>query len=280
MGSGDARNSRPAHRAEWLEVNGVRLRALEEGRGDTTLVFLHGYGESLLTWRYVLDRFTSSYRVLAIDLPGFGQSDALDGGHDFESYERCLSDLIRSRTNGPIVVVGHSMGGQLAAGLALKHPDRVVAAVLIAPAGAGLNPLLTDTNGVASSAVRWVVPAVSLALPTHDHAWLVEAPADLQRDSAADSVARIARQRVLTEFDFAALEGRFHGLHQPVLLLWGRQDPTIPFEIGERIAAELPCRRFVAITTLHRPHQTQPDTVAVEMARFLARPACDGGSGQ
>jgi pimeloyl-ACP methyl ester carboxylesterase len=244
------------------------------------VIFLHGYGESLLTWRYILDRFTGKYRVLAIDLPGFGQSDALDGDHDFESYERCLGDLIQSRTKGPIIVVGHSMGGQLAAGLALKHPDRVVAAVLIAPAGAGLNPLLTDTNGVASSAVRWVVPAVSLALPTHDHAWLDEAPADLQRDSAADSVARIARQRVLTEFDFAALDGRFDSLRQPVLLLWGRQDPTIPFEIGEGIAAELPCRRFVAITTLHRPHQTQPDTVAAEMARFLARPACEGGTGR
>jgi pimeloyl-ACP methyl ester carboxylesterase len=120
---------------------------------------------------------------------------------------------------------------------------------------------------------------VSFALPTHDNAWLGEAPPDLRRDPAADSAARAARERVLTDFDFAALDNRFGDLRQPVLLLWGRQDPTIPFEIGERIAAQLPCRRFVALTTLHRPHQTQPDTVAAEMARFLARPTCDSGAG-
>ena len=50
-------------------------------------------------------------------------------------------DLIARETRGPLVVIGHSLGGQLAAGLALAHPERVIAAVLIAPAGAGISPL-------------------------------------------------------------------------------------------------------------------------------------------
>ena len=50
---------RPVHQAEYVDAGGLRLRALRAGTGDTTLLFLHGYGESLLSWRLVLDRFTS-----------------------------------------------------------------------------------------------------------------------------------------------------------------------------------------------------------------------------
>jgi pimeloyl-ACP methyl ester carboxylesterase len=272
VGFGDARHLKPRHQAEWLEVGGVRVRALRAGDGDTTLVFLHGYGESLLAWRLLLDRFTRDYRVLAVDLPGFGMSDQPQGAYDFSTYTRWLGALLLEQTRGPVIVVGHSMGGQLAAAMALEHPGRVVAAVLIAPAGAGLQPFLTDTAGVAPFATRWAAGAIAFVFPVHDSAWLRETddgPAQVFGDSAS-----VAARRVLAEFDFKALADRFQDLHQPVLLIWGRQDPTIPFEIGKRIADSLPCRRFVHLPTLHRPHQTLPDTVAAEMMAFLHRPEC------
>jgi pimeloyl-ACP methyl ester carboxylesterase len=272
VGFGDARRLKPRHQAEWLKVEGLRVRALRVGHGDTTVVFLHGYGESLLAWRLLLDRFRQHYQLLAIDLPGFGLSDRPAGGYDFASYTEWLGALIREQTHGPVVVVGHSMGGQLAAAMALEHPDRVVAAVLIAPAGAGVQPFLTDTAGVASFATRWAAGAIAFVLPVHDSAWLRE-PDDQPRPVSYDS-ASVAARRVLEEFDFKALADRFQDLHQPVLLIWGRQDPTIPFEIGQRIADSLPCRRFVHLATLHRPHQTLPDTVAEEMLAFLKRPEC------
>lgn len=279
VGLGDSRRLTPRHRAEWMEVDGVQVRALLAGRGDTTLVFLHGYGESLLSWRLVLDRFTRRYRVLAIDLPGFGASDPFSGRSDFSAYARWLGILISTRTDGPLVVVGHSMGAQLAAGLALDDPARVVAAVLIAPAGAGVNPFLLDSGTVASLASRWGAAAISFVLPAHDSVWLREPPEDHQPERRSDSAHESSR-RVLEEFDFAALADRFREIRQPVLLIWGRQDPTIPFEVGERIAAQLPCRRFVPLATLHRPHQTLPDTVAAEMEAFLARPECGVGREQ
>jgi pimeloyl-ACP methyl ester carboxylesterase len=272
VGFGDARRLKPRHQAEWLKVEGLRVRALRVGHGDTTVVFLHGYGESLLAWRLLLDRFRQHYQLLAIDLPGFGLSDRPAGAYDFASYTRWLGALLREQTHGPVVVVGHSMGGQLAAAMALEHPDRVVAAVLLAPAGAGVQPFLTDTAGVASFATRWAAGAIAFVLPVHDSAWLRE-PDDQPRPVSYDS-ASVAARRVLEEFDFKALADRFQDLHQPVLLIWGRQDPTIPFEIGQRIADSLPCRRFVHLATLHRPHQTLPDTVAEEMQAFLERPEC------
>jgi pimeloyl-ACP methyl ester carboxylesterase len=274
VGLGNPNRSTPSHRAEYIEVDGLRIRALRAGRGDTTLIFLHGFGESLLAWRLVLDRFQRRYRILAVDLPGFGLSSKPPGPYDYPTYERWLGDLLMQETRGPVVVVGHSMGGQLAAGMALAHPERIVAAVLISPAGAGISPLLSDTGGIASPAMTWVATAVSYVLPSHDSAWLSETREALAYQPAADSLTSQAARRVLEQFDFAALRDSLRDLKQPVLLIWGRQDPTIPFEIGERIAAALPCRKFVPLFALHRPHQTHPDTVAAEITSFLRRPEC------
>ena len=273
-GLGQPHRARPAHHATWVENDSLRLRVLEAGHGDTTLVLLHGYGESLLAWRLLLDRFTRHYRVVALDLPGFGLSDKPDVAYSYPAYARWLGDFLSRHTSGPVVVVGHSMGGQIAAGLALDHPDRVVAAVLIDPAGAGINTLLTDAAGIASPATQWVVSAISFVLPAHDSAWLAEPPDARDYEPSADSNTARAARRVLEQFDFAALRDRFSDLKQPVLLIWGEQDPTIPLSIGQYIAEQLPCRRFVPLITLHRPHQTLPDTVAAEMETFLRRPRC------
>jgi pimeloyl-ACP methyl ester carboxylesterase len=274
VGLGNPHRALPLHQSERITVDGLQLRAIRAGRGDTTLVFLHGFGESLLAWRPLLDRFTGHYRVLAVDLPGFGLSDKPAGLYEYPTYLRWLGDLLREQTAGPVIVVGHSMGGELAAGLALEHRDRIVALVLIAPAGAGISPLLTDSSGLVLPATQWVASALPYVLPAHDTTWLRESPADLGYQPSADPGATKAAQAVLEQFDFAAIGERFRELRQPVLLIWGRQDPTIPFEIGDRIASRLPCRRFVPLLALHRPHETVPDTVAGVMMAFLRRPGC------
>lgn len=269
VGLGEPNRSKPHHQASWIEADGIRTRALIAGQGDTTLVFLHGYGESLLAWRALLDQFTRNYRVLAVDLPGFGVSAGSGFPFDYPGYERWLDSVITRYTRGPVVVVGHSMGGELAAGLAMDHPDRIVGAILLAPAGAGINPVFADTSSVASPAAQWVTSAFSFVVPAHDTTWLRESPLDSTLQAESDSLSADAARLVIQRFDFAALEHRFSELRQPVLLIWGRQDPTIPLAIGDRIAAVLPCRRFVQLFTLHRPHQTLPDTVAAEMKAFL-----------
>jgi pimeloyl-ACP methyl ester carboxylesterase len=276
IGWGEPVLGRPLHRAEWLGAGGLQLRTVRGGSGDTTLFFLHGYGESLLSWRLVLDRFTRQYRVVAVDLPGFGLSDKPAGPYDARAMQSVLEDFLLRWTSGPVVVVGHSMGGQLAAQLALAHPDRIVALVLIAPTGAGISPLLSDTSGIASAQAQWVANAISYVLPLHDPGWLAEPSNRAKYSTLDDSSATLAEHRVLEQFDFSAVGRHYAELHQPVLLIWGRNDPTVPYHIGESIAAMLPCRRFTTLpATLHRPHQTAPDTVVAEMEAFLKHPGCD-----
>lgn len=265
--------SAPPHRAEWLQAQDTRVRVLRAGparAGDTTLVLLHGFSESLLTWRFVLDRVAREHPVVALDLPGFGMSEKPEGRYDLEGMVGRLEDFLARNTSGPLVLVGHSMGGELATALALDNPERIKGLILIAPAGLGVTSALGDSGSRARAVAAWATAALAFVLPIHDPAWLEESDSGAVYELTGDSAyARVTRE-VIERFDFGALAGRYGEVRQPVLLIWGRQDPTIPFELGEQMAAQLPCRRFVPLSsTLHRPHQTQPDTVAAEMLRFL-----------
>ena len=262
------------HQAERLRAGDVYLRVVQAGVGDTTLLLLHGYGESLMAFRSTFDLLAARTRVVAVDLPGFGLSDKPAGPYDLDSYVGRLSAFLDQHVPGPVVAVGHSMGGEVAAALALGHPDRVVGLVLIASAGHGLSPTVMAIAREGGDVMGWINAAVGeLVVPLHDPKWLAE-PEDWQQyEPILDPAFRIASAQVLREFDFAALHTRFGDIEQPTLLIWGERDPTIPFAVGDSIDDRLPCSRMVTLQrTLHRPHQTEPDTVVDVIKSFLDDP--------
>lgn len=260
--------ARPSHAAEWLQAGDVQVRAVRLGAGDTTLVMLHGYGESLMSWRAVADRLGRRFRVVALDLPGFGVSGKPDGPYTLDAMQRRAADFIARWTDGPIIVVGHSMGGEIAAALAISEP-RIVGAVLIAPAGYELAAVIDSLPPAVAGLAGAATP---LVLPVHDPQWLREPARQSGYDPVLDPAYHNATRAVLDQFDFSALRERFSELRKPVLVIWGRQDPTIPFEIGEAIIARLPCGTLVPVDgALHRPHQAQPDLVAGAIEQYLGR---------
>lgn len=264
----------PAHRADRLLAGDIYLRVVQAGAGDTTLLLLHGYAESLMAYRPTLDRLATRTRVIAVDLPGFGLSEKPTGLYDLSSYVGRMSAFLDLHTDGPVIVVGHSMGGQIAAALALERPDRVVGLVLIASAGRGLHPAVTAITREGSDVMGWINAFVGeFVVPLHDPAWLEE-PEDWRHyDPLLDPAFRAASGQVLREFDFAALETRFGDIDQPTLLIWGARDPTIPFAVGDTIDRQIPCSMMVPVQrTLHRPHQTEPDIVVDAIIHFLDDP--------
>lgn len=267
---------RPAHHAEWLQAGDVTVRAVRGGKGDTTIVFLHGYSESLLSWRGPFDALAYRFKVASLDVPGFGVSDKPAGPYTLERQTARLADFLDRWTTGPLILAGHSMGGELAMDLALRHPDRIVGLVLVSPAGAGVAERLDSMSNGTIDLIAWAGAAATTGvLPVHDPQWLAEPEERAEYLPATDPAYRAALESVLETFDFAALRDSISQVRQPVLLIWGRQDPTIPFAIGEQIAAQLPCRRFEPLNaTLHRPQQTDPDTVTTLMLSFFQDPRC------
>jgi len=264
---------RPApavHRAEWLAAGDVHVRAARFGSGDTTLVLLHGFGESLMAWRAVADRLAERHRVVLLDLPGFGLSEKPAAGPwNVRAMHARLDAFVTEWTGGRVVVVGHSMGGELAAALALGDTTRIVGAVLIAPAGFGLGQVARSLPDALTGALGATTP---LVLPVRDEAWLEGPPERRGYDPLTDPATLRTAQAVMEQFDFGALRTRWNALRQPVLLIWGGLDPTIPVSVGESLAVLIPCARLAVLPgALHRPHQSEPDTVAAEIERFLSR---------
>jgi pimeloyl-ACP methyl ester carboxylesterase len=255
------------HRAEWRRADDVLVRTVTLGTGDTTLVLLHGYGESLLAWRGVAEPLARRYRVVAFDLPGFGVSDKPASGYDLATMTVRISDLVRRTGHGPVVLAGHSMGGELAASVALSHPELVRQLVLIAPAGAGLS----NAAGHVPDALRALIGATTPAvLGVHDPRWLAEPPGRMRYDPTGDPAYRAALTRITRDFDFAGIGARYGALRMPVLLVWGQLDPTIPVRVGHALHTTIPRSCLVVLDRgLHRPHEATPDTVAELVRQFV-----------
>lgn len=269
----------PRYQAEWLQAGDTRVRALRTGSGDTTLLLIHGYGESLVAFRAIVGPLSTHYRVVALDLPGSGLSENPPRDWGLQATVSRAGDFLDRHTEGPVVAIGHSMGGEVSAALGLARPDRVVGLVLIAPAGYALGLGLEgdDFSETERRLAAWSLRARSLLVPIRAPHWMDEPP-DLPAEQGSDSLTEIAARTILQEFDFTALRDRFRDITQPTLILWGRLDPLIPVDVGRRIAEEIPGARLVEFgNAWHRPHVEQPERVTQEILRFLACPGEAGG---
>jgi pimeloyl-ACP methyl ester carboxylesterase len=119
---------------QFMNVGAIKIRYRSAGTGHP-IVLLHGVAEQIEVWQGIGDSLARGYRVIALDLPGFGASskpaDTAAYGVAYVSYVIAVMDSLKLTRAS---VAGHSLGGLLAANVALRHPDRVHAAISIAGA--------------------------------------------------------------------------------------------------------------------------------------------------
>jgi pimeloyl-ACP methyl ester carboxylesterase len=112
-----------------LQLAGVSTALLEGGNGKP-IILLHGPGESAVKWLRILPDLVRTHRVVAPDLPGHGASDVGDGRLDADHMRAWLGALIESTCAAPPTLVGHVIGGAIAARFAVPHGDRIERLVL------------------------------------------------------------------------------------------------------------------------------------------------------
>jgi pimeloyl-ACP methyl ester carboxylesterase len=130
-----------------LQLAGVSTAVLEGGNGPP-IVLLHGHGEFAAVWIRVVPDLATTHRVIVPDLPGHGASEVSSRSLDASTVLTWLDELIDQTCDSPPVLVGHLMGGAIAARYAVDHSDRLAHLVLV------------DTMGLG-----WFRPAPSFALP-------------------------------------------------------------------------------------------------------------------
>jgi pimeloyl-ACP methyl ester carboxylesterase len=266
-------------RAQDRVVDGSRLRLIDTGQGPA-VVFIHGLGASLYSWRHQLGPVLDAgggHRVVAFDNRGMGFSERPRTGYDNASYARLLLALLDSLRITDAVLVGHSMGGAVALEAALIAPERVRGLVLIGSAGIGvrvpgaLSVARTPFVGPVVSAFRGRGSTATLLRSTYgDPRKVTETEVDQYYAPAAEPGYTRALRTILSEFRFDALSGRLEGVRAPALVVWGARDLLIPVALGRQLAAGLPRAALVVIPSAgHVVQEETPGAVTPLILTFL-----------
>jgi pimeloyl-ACP methyl ester carboxylesterase len=112
-----------------IERNGVKISYTTCGEGDTTLLFIHGWCINKTYWQPQLQRFCPRYKVVAIDLPGFGQSGRNRSNWTFGEYAVDVKAVIDKLHLKNVIAIGHSMSGDLLLKAATQYPQAFIALV-------------------------------------------------------------------------------------------------------------------------------------------------------
>lgn len=231
-----------APRTRELDVAGKRVRYLELGRpSGVPVVFLHGFGADLNGWMFNQPALAEYRRTIALDLPGHGGSTKEVGAGDIATLTGVIETALTALGVEHMHLVGHSMGGALAARLAARRPGFVATLVLIAPAGLGPEINAAFIEGFVHSSRRKDTGEVLYMLvhePSLVSRAMIEDVLRYKRldgvTAALETIARAwfpdGRQAVNIVADVMALD-------LPVQVIWGRDDRIIPSHHADAVAA-------------------------------------------
>jgi pimeloyl-ACP methyl ester carboxylesterase len=112
-----------------IQDNGVNIAYTDSGKGDTTLLFVHGWIINGSYWSNQVNYFSKKYRVVTVDLPGYGQSGKNRNTWAVKDFGRDVDSVMAQLNLKNVILVGHSMGGNIIVEAAVHAPDRVIALV-------------------------------------------------------------------------------------------------------------------------------------------------------
>lgn len=115
--------------------NDIELAYVDEGKGDETIIFIHGLGSYLPAWKKNIAELSQDYRCIGIDLPGYGKSSKLPHSGKMTFYAEVVKQFAEALNLKNIYIAGHSMGGQIALVTTITYPGLVKGLLLASPAG-------------------------------------------------------------------------------------------------------------------------------------------------
>jgi pyruvate dehydrogenase E2 component (dihydrolipoamide acetyltransferase) len=241
---------------ETVTVDGRTLRYLRTGEDGEAVVLLHGFGGDLNNWLFNTDALAAGRTVYAVDLPGHGGSGKDVGSGDVAEMTAAVRGFLDSQDVERAHLVGHSMGGLVAAALAVDDGGRVASLTLVAPAGFGDEIDRDYIEGfIAARSRRDLKPVLQklFADPGLVTRQMLDDVLKYKRldgvDAAlrtiADSLFADGRQQRVVAGDLGSYGG-------PVLVVWGDRDAVIP--AAQADAAPQGADTHVVAGAGHSPH--------------------------
>jgi pimeloyl-ACP methyl ester carboxylesterase len=281
------------HAREHVRLNGRDVAYRELAGAGTPVLLIHGIGSSSDTWGQIPEQVSAQgIRVLAVDLPGHGESSREPGDYSLGSLASTIRDLLDDRGIERAHLVGHSLGGGVSMQFAYQFPDRVASMVLESSGGLG-EEAFTGLRAAAlpgsELAIKWAINQRTIsgaswlgdklsrigvtphALSPHaleTVSWLGEQDRRAAFLATLRSVVSPRGQRVSALDKLHLMEG------SRVLIVWGDRDPMIPMVHGQTAHELLSGSRFVVFPGAgHEPHMHDPDRFAALIAEHVGSQA-------
>jgi len=285
--SPDWRQTNWAEELKRVEIDGTPINYVDVGSPGMhdPVVLVHGLGGQWQNWLENIPRLAQERRVLALDLPGFGLTpEPADGELSISGYGRYVDAFCERLGLGTVNVVGNSMGGFIAAEVAIQFPERVSRLALVSAAGISSADALQApilTIGRLASAVATNTAAryrMLAARPIGRHASLAlvaRHPRLLKADLAYEGFFKGAGKpgfddalRACLEYDF---RDRLPDVKVPTLIVWGEKDSIIPVRDANEFERLIPdSRKLVMRDTGHIPMAERPEAFNDVLTEFLA----------
>jgi pimeloyl-ACP methyl ester carboxylesterase len=296
----------PSFDSRTLTVDGLNLHYFCGGNGSP-LVLVHGLGSSAgVEFYFNLEPLAAHHHVLAIDLPGFGRSDKPAVDYTIAVFVKAVRDLMRSESLERAALMGVSMGGRVALGLALESPEMVERLILVDALGVGapkrvLAYRLLLTRGLGELTLSSTARALRRMRPQTIRrlwSWYMQRPGRLDdiltdqriadhgellskreyRAAYLSSLRSIASMHTLR--GGVLVKDRLKELPMPTLLIWGRHDHIFPAAHAEAAVRDLRDGRVeVFESSGHTPQMEEPERFNRLVLDFLKEPATRRGQG-
>jgi 2-hydroxy-6-oxonona-2,4-dienedioate hydrolase len=277
--------------SQTVIVAGVRINFVEMGQGPP-LLFLHGLGGSWKDWAENLESFRPSYQVIALDFPGFGDSEKPGVDYSIDWLTEMVEKFLQDRGLNQVSLVGHSMGALVALNLAAR-PDSPVKILVV-----------TDVVGIGDKA-EFLSYALTKRIMGPESRWesiegvlkgefksMIESFLAREKPKTSkeffQSVPRVpfterpllpmtpAVQMSASIIDFD-MGPKLPQIRQPTLILWGARDPIAPPQDASYLQSKIPQATLKILEDCgHSPMQEQPRRFNQEVKKFLQ--AAESGS--
>jgi 2-hydroxy-6-oxonona-2,4-dienedioate hydrolase len=251
---------------KYLLVDGVRIRYVDKNTNASghPVIFIHGLGGSIESWDSNIRQLISSkLRIIALDLPGFGFSDKSKIRYSIKFYANFITTFLEAIGVGrKVTLVGSSLGGQIAAEIAINKSEIVSKLVLISPAGA------TPKSFKGTPSLRKYVRITRAKSSKEIKKILSSLDNTKVEDSYANAIYRIlstpeAQAAFVSALNESSRAPRFTkyiaNTNLAVLLIWGKEDKIIPVKYAIPFFNIPNCRLLIIERCGHRPHVEKPE---------------------
>ena len=257
---------------KFVDIDGNKIRYLESGNSENTVVLVHGLGASAERWEFVIPLFNKYFRVIVPDLIGFGYSDKPLVDYTSEFFSEFLKNFLKEIGIEKSKIIGSSLGGQICAQYASENIDSIEKLVLVSPSGAMnhstpaldayvLAALYPDKAGVENAYKMMAGPGRKIP-PNIIEDFVTRMKLPNAKMAFMSTLLGLKNAENITE--------KLKTISVPTLIVWGERDPVIPIKYADSFVSGIKDCRFYRIDNCgHTPYVDEPENFSKLVIDFL-----------